>query len=369
MRDLGPGQSDRLDLPEYAPFTSAIFHLVRAKYCNATDVAITLIETVPWRMERRGLPESPQPDPRRKSLMPLISHAARCFDEVARRGSIRKAAEKLNASASAINRQILKLEDEYGVALFERLPRGVRLTAAGEVLINDVRRWLRDQRRAQQHLDELRGMRRGHASIGLMECLATDFVPYVISAIQADHPGITIDALAGSTEAIAAALANGTIDVAIGFSMPHKTGIRSVYSLDVPIGAVFSSGHPLARASLIRLLDCTEFPWVLPDKSMIVRSYIDEAFATVAVQIEPAIASNSIALIKAKLHDDRHISFLNQVDVYREVRDGALVFRTFANGPFRTRPLSVCVREHGPVTSAAHLVADMCRIELARLFH
>ena len=52
------------------------------------------------------------------------------LDEIARCGSIRKAADRLNVSSSAINRQILALEEEFGVPLFERLPRGLRLTAA-----------------------------------------------------------------------------------------------------------------------------------------------------------------------------------------------------------------------------------------------
>ena len=61
-------------------------------------------------------------------------------DEVARAGSIRKAAEQLNVTASAVNRRIMDLEEELGPALFERRPRGVRLTAAGEVFVNYLRK-------------------------------------------------------------------------------------------------------------------------------------------------------------------------------------------------------------------------------------
>jgi Transcriptional regulator len=57
----------------------------------------------------------------------------RYVDEVARTGSIRKAADQLSVTASAVNRRIMDLEDELGTPIFERRPRGVRLTAAGEV--------------------------------------------------------------------------------------------------------------------------------------------------------------------------------------------------------------------------------------------
>ncbi len=57
-------------------------------------------------------------------------------DEVARAGSIRKAAERLNVTASAVNRRIADLEEELGAPLFDRRPRGVQLTAAGEVFVH-----------------------------------------------------------------------------------------------------------------------------------------------------------------------------------------------------------------------------------------
>jgi len=66
------------------------------------------------------------------------------FEAVAQHGSMRKAAGTLNVASSALNRQILDLEANLGVHLFERLPRGVRLTSAGEMLLGHVRRMARD---------------------------------------------------------------------------------------------------------------------------------------------------------------------------------------------------------------------------------
>ncbi|HEX4040688.1 MAG TPA: LysR family transcriptional regulator, partial [Xanthobacteraceae bacterium] len=74
------------------------------------------------------------------------------FDAVARHGSIRKAADALNVASSALNRQILDLEADLGSALFERLPRGVRLTAAGEVFIAYARQALSDLRTVESQV-------------------------------------------------------------------------------------------------------------------------------------------------------------------------------------------------------------------------
>ena len=72
----------------------------------------------------------------------LHARMLKYLDEVVRSGSIRKAAERLNVAASAINRQVLTLERELGGPLFERLPRRMRLTAMGELLILHVRQTL-----------------------------------------------------------------------------------------------------------------------------------------------------------------------------------------------------------------------------------
>jgi DNA-binding transcriptional LysR family regulator len=86
-------------------------------------------------------------------------HAAvlRYFDHVARQGSIRKAAEALSVASSAVNRQILRLEDEIGVPLFERSRAGVRPTAAGELLLRHVRETQIEFQRAQAEIASLAG--------------------------------------------------------------------------------------------------------------------------------------------------------------------------------------------------------------------
>jgi DNA-binding transcriptional LysR family regulator len=74
------------------------------------------------------------------------------LDEVSRLGSIRKAASRLNVASSAINRQILALENELGAPIFERMPRSLRLTSTGEVLIAHVRETLKGHQRVEAQI-------------------------------------------------------------------------------------------------------------------------------------------------------------------------------------------------------------------------
>src|SRR6516162_3551884 len=98
----------------------------------------------------------------------LHSRLLRYLDEVARLGSIRRAASRLNVASSAISRQILALETEIGAPIFERMPRRLRLTATGEILIAHVRETLKSSLRATAQIEALKGLTRGEATIATM---------------------------------------------------------------------------------------------------------------------------------------------------------------------------------------------------------
>jgi len=91
----------------------------------------------------------------------LLTHVV----EVARTGSIRRAAELLNLTPSAMNRRIQDLEAEIGTPLFERRPRGVKLTTAGEMFVRYARSQIADADRMRSQVEDLRGLRRGPIQI------------------------------------------------------------------------------------------------------------------------------------------------------------------------------------------------------------
>src|ERR1700685_3545842 len=95
----------------------------------------------------------------------LHSRLLKYLDEVSRLGSIRKAASRLNIASSAINRQILALESEIGSPIFERMPRRLRLTATGEVLIAHVRETLKRHQRVEAQIAAFKGLTRGEGTL------------------------------------------------------------------------------------------------------------------------------------------------------------------------------------------------------------
>ncbi len=299
--------------------------------------------------------------------MPLISLAARYFDEVAKVGSIRRAADRLNISPSAINRQIMNLEFEYGVPLFERLPRGVRLTAAGEMLLERVRRWRHEQELAGRHLQELRGLRRGHVTIGLMECLATDFVPSMFAKIQSEHRGITFDSVVGGTEMIAHEIVAGSLDIAVAFNMREQREIKTVWSATEPIGLVMEPGHALSKHSVVKLSDCAGYPLILPGWSLTIRPVIENALETANIDIMSVVTSNSIALIKSAVRHRSGIAFLTRIDVGAELLSRRLVFRPIADRRMQPEILSLSVNASRVAVPAVALATETLKAGLSEM--
>ena len=123
----------------------------------------------------------------------------RYVDEVARTGSIRKAADHLNVTSSAVNRRIMDLEEELGTLLFERRPRGVRLTAAGEVFVSYLREQNGDVDRMKSQIEDLKGMRRGTVRIACSQALALEFLPREIGEFRKRHPFVRLTSRCSTT--------------------------------------------------------------------------------------------------------------------------------------------------------------------------
>jgi DNA-binding transcriptional LysR family regulator len=259
----------------------------------------------------------------------LFSRAALYFDEVARRGSVRRAGETLNIAASAIDRQILQLEDHLGVALFERLPQGLRLTAAGELLIAEVRRWRRDFQKVKSRIDDLRGLRRGEVTVALVEG-SIEFLSKTLSLFRQHYPFITYRLDVQGAQKVVDLVQSGEADLGLTFNPPASDSLRIERTLIYRLGAVVRPDHPLAALGEIALADCADYPLILPDETMSLRKVFDEAWAKCAATppVLPTIAG-SLSLIKSLTRASFGVGLVTALDVYQETASGELAFLHF----------------------------------------
>ena len=201
----------------------------------------------------------------------------RNVDVVSKVGSIRQAAELLAITPSALNRQILGLEEELGVPIFERLARGVRLSTAGELLIHHIRNQLSDLDRVQSQIADLSGVRRGHVSIACSQALLPYFLPQQIEVYRKEHPGVTFSVSVRDREAAEQALRDYAVDVAIIFEPVHLADCQTLLIAKQTIHAIMSKEHPLARRKTVKLEQCVDYPLALPSLPYGVRALMEQA--------------------------------------------------------------------------------------------
>ncbi len=249
------------------------------------------------------------------------------LDQVARAGSIRKAAARLHISASAINRQILALEDELGTPLFQRLPRKMVLTAAGEVLIHHVRQSFKELEWAQVKIEELKGLRRGEVTVAMMSGLAANLIPRMASEFRRANPRVKLilRQLTNGDE-IMAAVESGEADLGLGFDFDLPPTLRIISSVAGRLGAVVAPGHPLADKTSLRISDCIAYPIIIADKSTVIRPYLNDVFAKALVTVHPVIETNSIEVMRHAAMVDQGLTFLTPFDIEFDQRAGRLIY-------------------------------------------
>ncbi len=220
------------------------------------------------------------------------------LDAVAHHGSIRKAAAALHIASSALNRRILDLEEDVGSPLFERLPRGVRATAAGELFLAYVRRSLKELRLVEAQIDGLRGLVRGRVRIAVAESVTGRMLPDAIAEYHRRHPGVGFAVTVGGPRELSQALARDKVDLILTHEGTEEAEVNVLAEVPQPLCALVAPEHPLATKKSLRLRECVAYPLAIPDETLAARSLIDAALGGASIRFEPALLSNSIETTK-----------------------------------------------------------------------
>ncbi len=229
----------------------------------------------------------------------LFSRFAQYLEAIARLGSIRKAAAELNVSASAIDKQLIRAEEELGVALFERLPRGMRLTAAGEILIHGVKGWRKDFSRITFEIEQLKGLRRGEVKIAVSQETVFDFLPGAMARFMRDHPRIRNTVLVAESHQVRKLVLDGLADFGLTFSPRPLPGVTVTRSAPFHLHAVVPAGTVSAAETTLSLEAFFQNPIIIPDASTHLRDAVDIAAARTGTRLQPVLTTNSLDLMRS----------------------------------------------------------------------
>lgn len=292
--------------------------------------------------------------------MPAFSRFLRYFIAVGRLGSIRKAADELNVSASAIDRQILNVEAELGMPLFERLPTGLRLTAAGEIMMSAGTRWQKSMVDVRGQIEDLQGLKRGHVDIAIIDALAKGYVPGLIQSIQSRYPGITIGISVLENDSVRLAIASGKVDFGIFFEPQSFRDITVRAFVDVVLGFVTPTGHPFGLRRDARFSTCAGSAVIVPAEPLAVCQQIAVLEGTSGVVLDKKVTSDNIQMITSLVLQGIGIGILTSLDIITEVKRGLLSFTRISDPILRPMTLALCTASaRTPSHSAALVLAEI----------
>ena len=282
------------------------------------------------------------------------------FREVANCGSVRMAARHLHISSSAVNRQILKIEDELGVSLFHRTTNGMLLSPAGRVLAEHVNRTLSDAERCLEEIAALAGHARVPLTIAGQESVIAEFLPPVLVQLHATHPQVSSSFKAAGGHDLIRLLHEQAADVAIMFDAVPGTGTKLLMTRELPVGAIVSPDHPFADRTQISFKDCAEYPLILPDQSWPLRRVLDDRLQALSIVPSVLTTSNSIEFLHNMINQQLGIGFQTAVGIERRLLAGELVMIPLHDPDPLYQRLGLCI-------STSHRTSDVFQFLLSLL--
>lgn len=261
--------------------------------------------------------------------MALSSQVLTQFLTVYQQRSLGRACRELRLSQPALSKAIRRLEDQLGVALFERSAAGMAPTAYADALALRAKIVQAEIRRAASEIDHMRDNLTGEARIGIGPALAATTLPTIMADLLAAHRGLHLVVFEGLSDVLAQWVVAGEVDFAVT-TMPFATRRRGLVTeilfRDRFVVAA-SADHVLARAPAdVAAADLLAHPWVLPPRDGTLSLRVHDLFQRHGLRApEPQVETNSGVCIKGLLLTGRFLSFVPRQLVAHEVAKGDIV--------------------------------------------
>lgn len=285
-------------------------------------------------------------------------HHLAIFHAIADTGSISAGARQLHISQPALSRELKTFETRLGVQLFERMPRGMRLTEAGRILHEHATRLFALEREAEAAIRDLVDARQGRLSLGASNTIGTYVLPRVLAILRRERPKVRISLFVGNTEQVA----HGVLDLRfmLGFieGPLHLDGLESFIFEKDELVPVVANDHPAAEIGRHGLDEIRRHPLLMREPGSGTRELIADSLGLRDMLADDRVMEfgNTEALKQGVLHGGG-IAWLPRISVLDELRDGVL--REVGNGDLHIRrPFKVLRRAGADATPLERVFLD-----------
>jgi LysR family transcriptional regulator, low CO2-responsive transcriptional regulator len=243
------------------------------------------------------------------------------FLEVAKSANFSRAGKKLFLSQPAVSAQIRQLELEYGAKLFDRFGKKVRLTAAGDALLEYAEKLLSVRNESLRAVADRSSSPRGTLLIGANEATCLYVLPEVFAEYHRLYSDVQINIYRNFSNKVLEKVEDGTIDVGI-VTLPIKSPSLKIHSIFRDrLVLMVSPQSPLAKKKVVRASEIVEQPLIYP-KTGFTRQMLDKLFRPYRSQIHVTMELASVGMIKAFVAANLGVSLISETFAREEARAG-----------------------------------------------
>lgn len=221
------------------------------------------------------------------------------FVAIAREGNLTRAAERVFTSAPAVSAQLKALEDELGVKLFDRTPRGMVLTDAGRRMLDEAERTLDSASRMRTAAEQLRGAAKGMVRFGTVADPVALRLGQVLVTLAERHPQVALQLRQGLSCQTLDAVQKGELDCAYMLSDREEIPgleLRRLGAIDIVV-ALPTALAPVPSA--MSLNDVLNLPWIGTPPNCVYRDHLDRLFASAGREQQPGSSADGEAALRS----------------------------------------------------------------------
>jgi LysR family pca operon transcriptional activator len=267
---------------------------------------------------------------------------------VAEQGSVLKAARALATSQPAVTKLLREVEDAAGVALFDRLPRGMMPNDYGRAFVARARRVLGEIERVGDDLARIADGQAGTIVVGALPSAASGLMPGSLARFRRAHPAMVVRVVHGRSDQLLPQLEAGALDVVVGrlYEPQVHDDFRREPLYEEPISILCRAGHPVLRKTSLAPQDIAGFDLLLPSLEQRVGQDVERTVAALGLEPErPPLRSTSLSFIREMLLGSDALAVLSRMMLAGDLLRGSVRIVPLAI-PTPSRPAGLITLRH-----------------------
>jgi DNA-binding transcriptional LysR family regulator len=296
-----------------------------------------------------------------RQLLLLVS-----IDEL---GNIHKAADELGMTQPAASKLLKELESALDVTLFDRLPRGMRPTWYGEIMIRHAKMTLANLGTAYDEITALKSGLSGQVAVGCIMPAGIALLPLTVARLKSHYPLLQMRVELDSSDALLAQLTDSKLDIAVARLFEHhdKSAFDFEPIAEEAICVVAKHGHALTRKRKLKLRDLADLSWILPT-GKVIRHRFDMVFRSLGLDPPQNIVSTPSLPVTISLLQHAHMVATVPIEVAQQYREHGMVGLVPIDFPLKMDAYGIIVLRNRLLSPAAQIMLKALRATASEIY-